>query len=215
MKWHSTFRNRRASGSPKLLFHNRAKRITRKTDWHWGRRKLPAKSLRSNREHLSGASLFLKSPETFWVYFGTSVPFMSLQTRGSYPSNVAIFLVFLALKHVKRSAFQDKWIAVWQLSFRAQNVLGTYKHVPGPKTRPGAITGNTNFWLVKVLSVRVCTFQESRVRFHAVGLKCMECCSYNTSREGEEGFPVAAVPLPQAAHERQDEEEWERKMKKK
>ena len=37
----------------------------------------------------------------------------------------------------------------------------------------------------------------------------MECCSYNTSREGEEGVPVATVPLPQAAHARQDEQEWE------
>ena len=37
----------------------------------------------------------------------------------------------------------------------------------------------------------------------------MECGSYNTSREGEEGVPVAAVPLPQAAHAPQDEEEWE------
>ena len=37
----------------------------------------------------------------------------------------------------------------------------------------------------------------------------MECGSYNTSREGEEGVPVAAVPFPQAAHARQDEEEWE------
>ena len=37
----------------------------------------------------------------------------------------------------------------------------------------------------------------------------MECGSYNTSREGEEGVPVAAVPLPQAAHTPQDEEEWE------
>ncbi|XP_015776266.1 PREDICTED: RING finger and CHY zinc finger domain-containing protein 1-like [Acropora digitifera] len=51
--------------------------------------------------------------------------------------------------------------------------------------------------------------KESRVRFHVVGLKCMECGSYNTSREGEEGVPVAAVPLPQAAHAPQDEEEWE------
>ena len=37
----------------------------------------------------------------------------------------------------------------------------------------------------------------------------MECGSYNTSREGEEGVPVAAVPLPQAAHAPQDEEEWQ------
>ena len=37
----------------------------------------------------------------------------------------------------------------------------------------------------------------------------MECGSYNTSREGEERVPVAAVPLPQAAYAPQDDEEWE------
>ena len=49
----------------------------------------------------------------------------------------------------------------------------------------------------------------SRVPFQVVGLKCMECGSYNTSREGEEGVPVAALPLPQASHAPQDDEEWE------
>ena len=37
----------------------------------------------------------------------------------------------------------------------------------------------------------------------------MECGSYNTSRKGDEGVPMAAVPLPQAAHAPQDDEELE------
>ena len=37
----------------------------------------------------------------------------------------------------------------------------------------------------------------------------MECGSYNTGRKGDEGVPMAAVPLPQAAHAPQDDEEWE------
>ena len=37
----------------------------------------------------------------------------------------------------------------------------------------------------------------------------MECGSYNTRRVGEEGVLVAAVPLPQASHAQQDDEEWE------
>ena len=37
----------------------------------------------------------------------------------------------------------------------------------------------------------------------------MESGSYNTSREGEEGVPVAAMSLPQIAHAPQDDEEWE------
>ena len=59
------------------------------------------------------------------------------------------------------------------------------------------------------LRSRVWIFQGRRVRFHVVGLKCKECGSYNTSREGEEGVPVAAVSLPQAAHAPLDDEEWE------
>ena len=57
--------------------------------------------------------------------------------------------------------------------------------------------------------MRVWIFQESKVRFHVVGLKCMECGLYNTSREGEEGVPVAAVPLPQADEEWETEDEEE------
>ena len=37
----------------------------------------------------------------------------------------------------------------------------------------------------------------------------MECGSYNTSREEEERIPLAAVPLLQAVHAPQDDEEWE------
>ena len=37
----------------------------------------------------------------------------------------------------------------------------------------------------------------------------MECGSYNTRRVGEERVPVAVVPLPQASHAQQDDEEWE------
>ena len=50
--------------------------------------------------------------------------------------------------------------------------------------------------------------QESKVRFHVVGLKCAECGSYNTSREGEEGAPVMP-PIPAAADAVQGDDEWE------
>jgi len=45
-----------------------------------------------------------------------TIPFTSSQRRGSKPSNFAVLLVFLILKHVKRSAFQigvlqsDNWL---------------------------------------------------------------------------------------------------------
>lgn len=38
-------------------------------------------------------------------------------------------------------------------------------------------------------------------------MKCAECGSYNTSREGEEGAP--APPIPPAADAPQEEDEWE------
>ncbi|XP_068759446.1 RING finger and CHY zinc finger domain-containing protein 1-like [Montipora capricornis] len=63
-----------------------------------------------------------------------------------------------------------------------------------------------NNFYVKILC-RDCN-KESKIRFHVVGLKCAECGSYNTSREGEEGIPVAAVQLAQAA-QGQGDEEWE------
>jgi len=51
--------------------------------------------------------------------------------------------------------------------------------------------------------------QESKVRFHVVGLKCAECGSYNTSREGEEGTPVIPVPATAAAAAVAPDDEWE------
>ena len=43
---------------------------------------------------------------------GATISFISSQRQGSKPSNFAILLVFLTLTHVKRSAFQNKRIAV-------------------------------------------------------------------------------------------------------
>lgn len=54
--------------------------------------------------------------------------------------------------------------------------------------------------------------KESKVKFHVVGLKCAECGSYNTSREGEEGVPVMPPPIPVAAvatEAAEGEDEWE------
>ena len=36
--------------------------------------------------------------------------------------------------------------------------------------------------------------KKCKIKFCVLGLKCIECGSYNTSREGEEGVPV--VPRP-------------------
>ena len=68
--------------------------------------------------------LFLKSPETFRVpqfpLYLHNAGVLSHQTSQSS-------WFFLHQKHVKRSAFQKKWTAVWRLAFQAQKVLGTLK----------------------------------------------------------------------------------------
>ena len=81
---------------------------------------------------LPGACLS-KVPKLFGPISGATIPFISSQRRGSKPSNFAIFLVFLTLKHVKlKINLQNKRIAVLQLAFRARKVRGTFeKQAPG------------------------------------------------------------------------------------
>jgi len=53
-----------------------------------------------------------------------TIPFIYSKHRALIPSNFAIFLVFLRLKGW---AFQNKQVAVWQLGFQANKVLGTFE----------------------------------------------------------------------------------------
>lgn len=81
----------------------------------------------------------------------------------------------------------------------------------------GPISRKTNLFFSAYLSFvseysDFLLFQESKVKFHVVGLKCAECGSYNTSREGEEGVPVMPPPIPVAAVATEaagGEDEWE------
>ena len=52
--------------------------------------------------------LFLKSPETFRVSSGATIPFISSQRRGSKPSNFAVLLIFLTLKTCKKIIFSKQ-----------------------------------------------------------------------------------------------------------
>ena len=62
-------------------------------------------------------------PKSFGT-FEKQVPQFPLYLRnGSKPSNFAVLLVSLTLKHVKRSAFQTKRNAVWQLDFGPESSL--------------------------------------------------------------------------------------------
>ena len=65
--------------------------------------------------------LFLKSPETFRAY----LYLRNSEVLNHHTSQSSWF--FLHLKHVQRSAFQNKWIAVWQLAFWARKVLRTFE----------------------------------------------------------------------------------------
>ena len=55
---------------------------------------------------------FSKVPKLLGSLLRATISVISSQRRGSKPSNFAILLVFLTLKHVKRSAFQNKQIEV-------------------------------------------------------------------------------------------------------
>ena len=62
---------------------------------------------------------------------------------------------FWHVKHAKRSALPNKWIAVWQLAFRARKVLGTFeKQAPG-LNREGI------FWNELMLSDQRSTLESS------------------------------------------------------
>ena len=45
------------------------------------------------------------------------------------------FFFLLPSKHVKRSAFQSKWLAVSQMAFRSQKVIGTFEK-RAPEVKP-------------------------------------------------------------------------------
>lgn len=51
--------------------------------------------------------------------------------------------------------------------------------------------------------------KESKVRFHILGLKCMECGSYNTSKEGEEGIPMVLRPQTDVPQPDEGGDGWE------
>ena len=61
--------------------------------------------------------LFLQGPETLYLRNAEAVGHQTLQSSW----------FFLNQKHVEKSAFQNKRIAVWQLAFQARKVLGTFE----------------------------------------------------------------------------------------
>ena len=69
---------------------------------------------------------FSKVPKFLGPISGATIPVISSQRRGSKPSNFAAILIH-TLKHVKRSAFQNKWIALLQMAFLARKNLGTFE----------------------------------------------------------------------------------------
>ena len=92
---------------------------------------------------------FREVPKLIGPISGATIRFISWQCRGSKPPNFASLLVFLTLKTwlVERSAFQSKWISVWQLVFYARNVIGTFeKQAPGHISK-GVIWPTTEVWI--------------------------------------------------------------------
>ena len=77
---------------------------------------------------------FSKVPKLFGSLSGAAIRFISSQRWGSNPSSFAVLLVFHTLKACWKISFQNKWIAVWPLAFRARKVFGTYEEkYPGAR----------------------------------------------------------------------------------
>ena len=81
---------------------------------------------------------------------GATIPFVSQERRGFK------FFLLLPLKHVKRSAFQSKRLAVSQIAFRARKVIGTFeKRAPG--FEPATSRMAARYWATRVRLVCQCT----------------------------------------------------------
>ena len=76
---------------------------------------------------------FLKSPETFRPYFKCHNSLYILGTPRSLAIKLCNPLGFSYIKDMlKDSAFQNKWIAVFQLGFQVRKILETFvKQDPG------------------------------------------------------------------------------------
>ena len=108
----------------------------------------------------SSRGMFVKSPETFRVYFGATIAFLSSQRRGSKPPN----FVFLVLKTCKR------------ISFSKQADCSLTTSLSGPKssrdfreTDPWGknIRGNWNCWEgIPIKTIINCVFPTGRTQTH-------------------------------------------------
>ena len=74
---------------------------------------------------------FSNVPKLCGLFPGVTIPFVSQERRGFKSSNFTVFFLF-PWKHVKRSPFQNKRLAVSQMVFWAPKVFGTFeKQAPG------------------------------------------------------------------------------------
>ena len=82
-----------------------------------------AKSSTRQIKHAFLKSPFLETPETFRAFFGCKkFPLYLKKREGLSRQTSQLFCFLLSGKHLKRSAFQNKRMAVSQMSFRARKV---------------------------------------------------------------------------------------------
>ena len=70
---------------------------------------------------------FLKAPKLCGAFSRVTIPIVSQEWRGFKSSNFTVLFLFLPCKHVKRSAFQNKRLAVSRMVFGVRNVFGTFE----------------------------------------------------------------------------------------
>ena len=76
-------------------------------------------------------SRFSNVPKLYGPFSGVTIPFVSQDQKGFKSSNFTV--IFLFVKQGKRSAFQNKRLAVSQMAFRAWKVIGTFEKLPPDK----------------------------------------------------------------------------------
>ena len=91
-------------------------------------------------EKRATGSRFSKVPKLYGPFSGVTIPFVSQERRRFKSSNYTVLFFFF--KHVKRSAFQNKRLAVSQMASGSEKFSGLSRNgprAPGVQTMDSAI----------------------------------------------------------------------------
>ena len=70
---------------------------------------------------------FSKVPKLYGPFSGVTIPFVSQERKVLESSHFTVIFLFVTLKTFKRSAFQNKRLAISLMAFPARNVFGNFE----------------------------------------------------------------------------------------